>query len=183
MNKFICNALAILAWPLAAYGTEYRIDERPRQECWTEQVPVQSTGQGRGAAIVGGIAGGLLGNQIGGGSGRAAATAAGAIAGTIIGDRMSTTGTTYQSFQTVQRCRTVMDQVRVAVPEPAYYPPRPVVEQRIYYLEQPEDWREERWRRAQWRREYWHRKHWKQHRDHDDDDLGRGRHHRGRDDD
>jgi hypothetical protein len=85
------------------------------------------------------------------------------------------------SYQTVQRCRTVVDQVRepvvyapqpVYTPQPVYAPPvvyqqpvvyprtvvvaRPVVEQRVYYAGEPE------YRRCH--------PHWKHHHHHDDDD-------------
>ena len=33
-------AAALLAAPVLGMATEYRIVERPRQECWNEQVPV-----------------------------------------------------------------------------------------------------------------------------------------------
>ena len=107
----------VLAMPLIAGATEYQIVERPRQKCWNEQVPVQkSGGQGVGGAIIGGIAGGILGNQVGKGSGNTVATAAGAATGAVIGDRMagqsSSQGT---SYQTVQKCETVMERVRVPV--------------------------------------------------------------------
>jgi uncharacterized protein YcfJ len=112
----ILGACAILAMPLAAAATEYQIVERPRQECWNEQVPVQSASQGYGGAIVGGIAGGILGNQVGGGNGKTVATAVGAATGAVVGDRMASRGTSQgTSYQTVQRCRTVVDRVQVPV--------------------------------------------------------------------
>ena len=104
-------AAALLAAPVLGMATEYRIVERPRQECWNEQVPVRAGGD-PGGAIIGGIAGGLLGNQVGNGNGRVVATAVGAMTGAVVGDRMSAGGV---SYQTVQRCRSVMDQVREPV--------------------------------------------------------------------
>ena len=158
-------AAALLAAPVLGMATEYRIVERPRQECWNEQVPVQAGGD-PGGAIIGGIAGDLLGNQVGNGNGRVVATAVGAMTGAVVGDRMS--GRTV-AYQPVRRCRTVMEQVRepvvyaptpVYAPAPVYAPPvvyqrpvvvtRPVVEERVYYVEQG-------------------RPHWRHHH-HDDDD-------------
>lgn len=107
----------IVAMPLIAGATEYQMVDRPRQECWNEQVPVQSSGnQGYGGAIIGGIAGGIIGNQVGSGSGKTVATAAGAATGAVIGDRMTAKSASKgTSYQTVQRCRTVMERVRVPV--------------------------------------------------------------------
>jgi len=137
MSIKISSALALLALPLAVHATEFQIVERPRQECWNEQVPVQSAGSDLGSAIIGGIAGGLLGNQVGGGNGRTVATAVGAATGAMVGNRMSAGGT---SYQTVQRCRTVMEQVQVpvvreAAPVVIVRQPVPVVEERVYYIE------------------------------------------------
>ena len=163
-------AAALLAAPVLATAAEYQIVERPRQECWNEQVPVRAGGDA-GGAIIGGIAGGLLGNQVGNGNGRVVATAVGAMTGAVVGDRMSGSGAV--SYQTVRRCRTVVDQVRepvvyapqpVYVPQPVYAPPvvyqrpvvvaRPVVEQRVYYVE-------DGYRHPHWRHRHHH---------HDDDD-------------
>ena len=107
---------AILAAPLVATATEYKTVERPRQECWNEQVPVQSGGQGYEGAIIGGIAGGILGNQVGGGNGKTVATAVGAATGAVVGDRMAAQSASQgTSHQTVQRCRTVMERVQVPI--------------------------------------------------------------------
>lgn len=75
--KFLSCAI-FLTMPVIATATEYRMVERPRQQCWNEQVAVRSSGSGYGGAVIGGIAGGLLGNRIGKGNGRAVATAIGA---------------------------------------------------------------------------------------------------------
>jgi uncharacterized protein YcfJ len=165
-NKYLLYALAALALPLAAGATEYRTVESPRQECWNEQVPVQTAGQGYGGAILGGIAGGLLGNQIGGGNGRTVATAVGAATGAMVGDRMSNAG---PGYQTVERCRTVVDHVRVPVmqapqpvyvqPAPVYVQPAPIIEQRRYYVVPAE---------PVYYREHWEHRWHKHH--HDDDD-------------
>ncbi|SNS95529.1 Glycine zipper 2TM domain-containing protein [Noviherbaspirillum humi] len=146
--------LALSATPWMASAQTYQIIEQPRQQCWNEQVPVQASA-GIGGAIVGGLAGGILGNQIGQGNGRTVATAVGAATGAVVGDRMS--ATTAQ-MQTVRRCRTVMEQVRVPVqapvqvqvpaqlvmlppavgPAPVYLlPPATVVEQRVIYPGEP----------------------------------------------
>jgi uncharacterized protein YcfJ len=138
MTSKLIAGVFILALPFAVSATEYRTVERPRQECWNEQVPVQAAGQGYGGAIVGGLAGGILGNQVGKGNGRTVATAVGAMTGAVVGDRMSSNGT---SYQTVQRCRTVYDQVREPVVRErvqVLMQPAPVIEQRVYYVEQEE---------------------------------------------
>ncbi|QDZ26825.1 glycine zipper 2TM domain-containing protein [Noviherbaspirillum sp. UKPF54] len=116
MLRKILSTGVIAALPLMAAASEYQIVERPRQECWNEQVAVQSGGQGYGGAIVGGIAGGLLGNQVGGGNGKTVATAVGAATGAVVGDRMAAQGAPQgTSYRTVQRCRTVVERVRVPV--------------------------------------------------------------------
>jgi len=168
MQMKILSIIAALALPLAAHATEYQTVDHPRQECWNEQVAGQS---GLGGAIIGGIAGGLLGNQVGGGNGKTVATAVGAMTGAVVGDRLSTDG---PSYQTVRRCRTVVDQERVPVdsepgpvyesapaydetipvyepapaydePAPTYYEQTPVLEQRSYYIERQEPGHREHW--------------------------------------
>ena len=160
MQTRLFSTIALLALPLAALATEYQTVEHPRQECWDEQVPVQSVGSGYGGSIIGGIAGGILGNQVGGGNGKTIATAVGAITGAVVGDRMSSGAPAYQ---TVQRCRTVVERERVPVyseptpvynepspvyyePAPVYFEPAPLAEQRRYYIERPEPWHREQWR-------------------------------------
>jgi uncharacterized protein YcfJ len=117
LNK-VLGAIAIIALPIAAYATEYRTVERPRQECWNEQVPVRSSDYT--GAIVGGVAGGILGNQVGGGNGKTVATAVGAATGAVVGDRMASGGAN-SGYRNVQRCRTVIDRELVPVPERVYY--------------------------------------------------------------
>lgn len=156
LNKVTC-VIFILALPLAASATEYQTVERPRQECWNEQVPVQTARQGYGGAIVGGVAGGILGNQVGGGNGKTIATAVGAMTGAVVGDRMSSGA---PSYQTVQRCRTVVDHVQVPVVQErveVIQRPVPVVEERVYYIERHDP-------------HHHHHGHWKHHRHDDDDD-------------
>jgi hypothetical protein len=167
MFKNIIGSVALLALPLAAMATEYRTVDRPRQECWNEQVAVRGGGGDIGSALIGGVAGGLLGNTIGGGNGRTAATAVGAVTGAMVGDRVWGSQT---SVQNVQRCRTVIDKVQV----PVYYQAAPVaapvvVEQR-YYVPPPapvyvEPWQREQWRREQWRREHWRQEEWRRERE------------------
>jgi uncharacterized protein YcfJ len=169
MQKKIIGAVAIFALPIAVNATEYQTVEHPRQECWNEQVPAQSAGGGYGGAVIGGIAGGILGNQVGGGNGKTVATAVGAVAGALTGDRMSSG---YLGYQTVRRCRTVVDYQQVPIyREPAYVIQQPVqvirqpvqviravpVPAPVYYIE-PDGY-------------YYPRRHWKHHRhEHDDAD-------------
>lgn len=185
--KFI-TTIAVLALPVMAFATEYRTIERPRQECWNEQVQAQPRSGDYGGAIVGGIAGGLLGNQVGGGNGRTVATAVGAMTGAMVGDRM--TSSNGANYTTVRRCRTVVDRVRVPVyQEPVIrvveQPPQ-YVEQRAYYFDRRNerdyrwqdnrnhDWRakeheherEHDWERRQHEHEHEHERH--QHEDSDD---------------
>jgi hypothetical protein len=173
----VLAAIMVLALPLIGNATEYQTVERPKQQCWNEQVAVNSSGYG--GAVIGGVAGGLLGNQIGGGRGRTVATAVGAMTGAVVGDRMSANGV---SYQTVQRCRTVMVKERV----PVYYPPTQVVYEPVpiyqprttYYVHE----RGEPWQREQWRREHW--RHENEDRDDEHDGHGRGHHgHHGHGDD
>ena len=110
-------AMMLMTAPISASATEYRTIERPRQECWNEQV-AQPSGGNYGGAIIGGLTGGLLGNQVGGGNGRVAATAVGAATGAVVGDRISG----QPGYSTIQRCRTVIDRERVAIrPDRTYY--------------------------------------------------------------
>jgi len=158
LNKF-AGVMLVLMLPLAASAAEYQTVQRPRQECWTEQVPVQAYGQNYGGAIIGGFAGGVLGNQLGGGNGRTVATAVGAMTGAIVGDRMTPqVGTGYQ---TVQQCRTVYDQVQVPVyREPARVITQPVqvVEQPVFYVQQAQPYYQEYQYRG-WHRHRHHRRH------------------------
>jgi uncharacterized protein YcfJ len=165
LNKIMTTV--IFALPLAASATEYRTIEHPRQECWNERMPVQSAGSALGP-IIGGIAGGILGNQVGGGNGKVVATAAGAMTGAVVGDRLSS-GSSY--YQTVQRCKTVVDVERVPVyrqPPPVVVVPQPVqvIEQRTYYVEPDVRYDvREHWDNG--RHRGWYRHH---HHDDDDDD-------------
>lgn len=161
MFKKIFGTLAVIALPLIGHAAEYRTVEYPRQECWNEQVPVQSAASGYGGAVMGGIAGGILGNQVGRGNGRTVATAVGAATGALVGDRMSSDAI---SYKTVQRCRTVIDYQQVPVvrepvqiirePVRIIREPVPVVE-RVYYIE-PDEYDH-------------HHTHWKHHRHERDD--------------
>ena len=75
----------------------------PRHVCSTEQVPVQTSKSGAGAAM-GAIAGGAMGNAVGRGAGNAAATMLGIMGGAILGDHIE--GTPETKLQNVQRCST-----------------------------------------------------------------------------
>ena len=177
----ILTAATVLSLPFSAMATQYRVVDQPRQECWNEQVATPARGNDYGAALIGGVAGGLLGSTVGGGNGRNAATAIGAVTGALTGDRLYG-GQGGGGYQNVQRCRTVVDQVRVALPEPQTYyraAPAPVLFERDYYaVPQPvyrEDWRAEKSRREHWRHEEWERRrererrHHEWHEDHPDD--------------
>jgi uncharacterized protein YcfJ len=113
LKKIIAARALALSLPLLAQANDYvsyTTVSQPRQECWNERVAV-NYGNHDGV-IVGGIAGGIIGNQIGQGNGRVVATAVGAATGAIVGERLSNHSSGYR---TVQRCRTVYDQVRVPV--------------------------------------------------------------------
>lgn len=179
---------AFLTLPISALATQYRVVDQPRQECWNEQVATQVRGSDYGPALIGGVAGGLLGSTVGGGSGRNAATAIGAITGALSGDRLYS-GQQGVAYQNVQRCRTVVDHVRVAVPEPArlYYQPAamaaPVIVEPNYYvapqLVYVEDWRTAEYRRQQWRQREWQRREWEsRHEAEERREEWRERHHR-----
>lgn len=75
----------------------------PRQVCTTDQVTVQPSKSGAGAAM-GAIAGGALGNAVGDGSGRTIATILGFVGGAVLGDRIE--GAPAAQTQNVQRCAT-----------------------------------------------------------------------------
>ena len=183
MMKKMLGMLVVLSLPLSASATQYRIVDQPREECWNEQVPVQARSGDYGAALIGGVAGGLLGSNVGKGNGRTAATALGAVAGAVIGDRGWGQG---QSVQTVRRCRTVVDQVRVPnyerSPGYGYQHGSQATPQFVYREVAHEDNRRHRqWQRDQRQREQWEREQrrqerdqaarWRQgHRDHHDDD-------------
>ncbi|MGA7179996.1 MAG: glycine zipper 2TM domain-containing protein [Thiobacillaceae bacterium] len=85
---------------------------RPRQECWTEEVTSMQNQVGDhsyAGAIIGGLAGGILGHTVGGGTGKDASTAVGAVTGAIVGDNLDNQGNGNPSPQTrqEQHCRTV----------------------------------------------------------------------------
>jgi uncharacterized protein YcfJ len=140
MFKYSLLLMTFMA-PLCSFAHDYEVVDRPRQECWTE--PVSYRSHDNAGALIGGIAGGIIGNQVGRGAGRLAATALGAGTGAIVGDRLSSDR--YYGGST-QRCRTVVEQVRVPartreivyedreIVEPYYVPSREVyVEQVGYY--------------------------------------------------
>lgn len=163
MVSRLFSSIAFIAMPLIANAAHYQIIERPRQQCWNEQVAIRSSRSEYGGAVLGGIAGALLGNQIGGGNGRAVATAIGAATGAIAGDRVAGRTPTAPSYQTVQRCRTVIDHVRVPIvyEQVPVYEVYPTYDHHEYGLKV----------RPQWRR-----KHWKHHR-HEVDEVPEHEHH------
>lgn len=117
----------VLALPLSGFATEYVIVERPRQECWNEQVATNERSSDYTGAVVGGVAGGIIGNQVGSGNGKTVATAVGAATGAVVGDRMANDS---PSYRIVKRCRTVMERQRVPVAE------RVVERERVYYVKE-----------------------------------------------
>ena len=84
----------------------------PYQECWDEQVQVQSGGSmssdGTVGGVIGGAAGGIIGHQVGKGKGNTAATIGGAIIGTLIGKNLgeSNSRPPQDTYQTERRCVT-----------------------------------------------------------------------------
>jgi uncharacterized protein YcfJ len=129
MSKRVLVAVAIIALPLTGFARDYVTVERPRQECWNEQVATNNRSSNITGAVIGGVAGGIIGNQVGDGNGKTVATAVGAATGAVVGDRMANNS---PSYQTVQRCRTVMERQRVPVAERE----RVIVKERVYYVEE-----------------------------------------------
>ena len=93
---------------------EYRTvtTRTPYQECWDEQVPVNSSNgvSNNIGALIGGVAGGILGHQVGGGSGKTAATVGGAIIGTLVGKNLSGNQNQGTTYQTQRKCVTKYDE-------------------------------------------------------------------------
>lgn len=79
-----------------------------QENCWYEQVPLQTQENEHaidgGGAIVGGIIGGIVGHQFGSGSGNTAATVGGAVIGATLG---GSTKSSPQRYQTVRKCNTI----------------------------------------------------------------------------
>ena len=93
------------------------VREMPYKECWTEEVPENSTiDDGTVGAVIGGAAGGIIGHQIGGGSGKTAATIGGAVIGTLIGKNLAERNAR-PGYRLVKRCRTKYKQERDYVTE------------------------------------------------------------------
>ncbi|NOX15706.1 MAG: glycine zipper 2TM domain-containing protein [Epsilonproteobacteria bacterium] len=83
----------------------------PYQECWNEQVPVNSNNEnGTIGALIGGVAGGILGHQVGGGSGKTAATVGGAIIGTLVGKNLSENQNSVTTYKNQRKCVTKYDE-------------------------------------------------------------------------
>ena len=76
------------------------------EECYDEQVPVQTQDSRAGGTVVGAIVGGVIGHQVGKGNGRTAATAAGAAAGAVVGNNLAAQSDR-NGYVTERRCRTV----------------------------------------------------------------------------
>ena len=108
MNTLQTIAALIIGATLAGSATAQGYQ---RQECWVEDVPVNTAPQGRSNTgfVIGSVAGGIIGNQVGGGRGRDAATLAGAVLGAITGERLDNPQQQQPQYATqrVQRCRTV----------------------------------------------------------------------------
>ncbi len=88
-------------------------EERPREECYDEQVTraERGGGDGTGGTVLGAIVGGALGNTVGSGDGRRAATVAGAVIGGAVGRNIDrNNGGPPREFEDVRtRCRVVAD--------------------------------------------------------------------------
>jgi uncharacterized protein YcfJ len=103
-TSFALEGQVVRVEPRVRHSTTYE------RECWTEEVPVQSSSsRSYGGAAIGGVTGGIVGNQIGKGSGKTVATAAGAVIGALVGDNIDNDGYREPSVQyrTEQRCRSV----------------------------------------------------------------------------
>lgn len=86
----------------------YQQVNRPRQECWTEEVTSTApAGHDYGGTILGGVAGAIIGSQVGKGSGRDAAIAIGAATGAVVGDQMGNKDKpdTVSKTRTERHCR------------------------------------------------------------------------------
>lgn len=162
-------AAAFLTPPISALATQYRVGDRPRQECWNEQVAFRVRNNDFDPALIGGVAGGVRVSTANGGSGDNAATPIGVITSVLTGDRLHS-GQPEVGYQNVQCCRTVIDHVSVAIPKPSrlYYQSAaadaPVAVEPLYYVApQPvyvEDWRTADYRRQQWLQREWQRLEW-----------------------
>jgi len=118
------------------------IKRMPYQECWNEQVPVESyynNDSGNSinnnfGALIGGVAGGILGHQVGGGNGKIAATVGGAIIGTLVGKNLSHPHNPKRyvsGYKTVRRCVTKytqsQDRAIIRYKNIAYYDGKKIV--------------------------------------------------------
>ena len=97
---------------------EYRqtSSRAPYQECWDEQVEVQSSSsgsEGTVGAVIGGVAGGVLGHQVGRGTGNTVATIGGAVVGSVVGKNIGEqSGDRSPTYRTERRCATRYDDDR-----------------------------------------------------------------------
>lgn len=87
-----------------------RVD-RPRQECWQEEVVHrESASRSKTPMVVGGIIGGALGNQFGKGRGKDVATVAGVLLGASIGNDIRNRNHRDRHWvETENVCREVVD--------------------------------------------------------------------------
>jgi uncharacterized protein YcfJ len=171
MLKKILLMAAFLV-PVMGYSHDYsrvryETVDRPRQKCWTESV--RSHSQDYTGVVLGGIAGGLLGNQVGRGNGRVVATAIGATTGAMVGDNLAGSPR-HTSYRNVQRCRTVVDHVRV----PVAVPQEVVYVDRERYVSYPEPVYIEQ---EHYRHDNGYHQGWYKHRSHEDDE-GKHKHHK-----
>lgn len=80
----------------------------PREECYEEQVQVDSAPDNRaGSTVLGAIVGGVIGHSFGKGNGRVATTAAGVAAGAAIGNNVGASDDDGRSYRTERHCRIV----------------------------------------------------------------------------
>lgn len=88
----------------------YQQFNRPRQECWTEEITSTAPApHDYGGTILGGVAGAIIGSQVGKGSGRDAAIAIGAATGAVIGDQAGNKDApdTVSKTRTERHCRNI----------------------------------------------------------------------------
>jgi len=108
--SFVIEGQVVQVEPRIRHSTTYE------RECWTEEVPVQSSGnRSYGGAAIGGVTGGIVGNQVGKGSGKTAATAVGAVIGALVGDNIDNDGRTSSvQYRSQERCRSVPQSREIA---------------------------------------------------------------------
>jgi len=82
------------------------IKRTPYQECWDEQIPINSNNNNNNiGALIGGVTGGIIGHQVGKGNGNTVATVGGAILGTLVGKNLSNNNNNnVVNYKTVHKC-------------------------------------------------------------------------------